>query len=99
MASRQTCGKQEPPASRILPTMTHTRSVGIRLCVCISPGASLLTQMLLQVKDSTIEFVKNKTNCVALKIEDEMAEDEMTEAEINAMDACYNLATALAEYY
>ena len=55
--------------------------------------------MLLQVKNSTMEFVKKKTNCVALKTEDETTEGEMTEDEIKNTDACYNLATALAEYY
>ena len=58
-----------------------------------------LTPMVLQVKNSTMEFVKNG-GCVAVKTEEETAEDKTTEDEINqSMDACYNLATALAEYY
>jgi len=50
-----------------------------------------------KVKSSTMESVKD--GCVALKIEDETTEGEMTEDEIRNTDACYNLATALAEYY
>ena len=46
--------------------------------------------MLLQVKNSTMEFIKNKRNCVAVKTEMDIKQNA---------GACYNLALPLAEYF